>query len=543
MPGVSNDLLGLLIGCTMRLTTVPGEEWGTGFFVAPGLILTCAHVVFTSEGTYKTPQVYWGGQNYDWQPRLEAHLPNLDVALLRVKFSEHPCVFLHEAFTLGDTNYSYGYLDNSSNGDTVRVEYEGPTQLEGTDTAQRLLKLKDGQVRPGLSGAPLLNERTGGVCGIVRKSRDPDSDLGGRAIPISVVLSRLGFLIDEQKTFHRQQAGWLQQLTPQQLADGGRCIPAKLPSFGNGVTSQNNVAEFDEQSWATLIRAIKDGKCTPFLGSEVGSQLLPTRSEIAMGWATEFDYPLEDPHNLARVAQFLAVDKNPNWPKENLAQILSEAQEQLPNARAATEPPYSVLADLPLPIYITTNYDNLLQQALETRTSKRAAKNARREIFRWKDSLDDIETVFTSGYTPDQQNPVVFHLHGHISRDDSLVLTQDDYLDFLVNLARNPELNRIPSRISLALTRTYLLFLGYRLWDLEFWVLLRGLDGFLKKNTHYPGKAHISVQFVDTQSESEQEKLNAQRYLSTYCERLDIRVCWLRSDQFTEELKRRWENA
>ena len=34
----------LLQACTVKIA-VPGQGWGTGFFVAPGVILTCAHVV------------------------------------------------------------------------------------------------------------------------------------------------------------------------------------------------------------------------------------------------------------------------------------------------------------------------------------------------------------------------------------------------------------------------------------------------------------------------------------------------------------------
>jgi hypothetical protein len=35
----------LLQCCTIKITILSQIGWGTGFFVAPGLILTCAHVV------------------------------------------------------------------------------------------------------------------------------------------------------------------------------------------------------------------------------------------------------------------------------------------------------------------------------------------------------------------------------------------------------------------------------------------------------------------------------------------------------------------
>ena len=36
----------------------------------------------------------------------------------------------------------------------------------------------------GFSGAPLLNRRTGAVCGIIRRTRNEETDLGGYAIPV-----------------------------------------------------------------------------------------------------------------------------------------------------------------------------------------------------------------------------------------------------------------------------------------------------------------------------------------------------------------------
>ena len=38
-------------------------------------------------------------------------------------------------------------------------------------------------------------------------------------------------------------------------------------------------------------------------------------------------------------------------------------------------------------------------------------------------------------FKPSPQTPVVYHLHGHRSVIDSLVLTEDDYLDYLVNMS------------------------------------------------------------------------------------------------------------
>ena len=52
-----SQLENLLQQCTVKLT-LPGRiGWGTGFFVAPGWILTCAQVVQEAKG--EPVQVWW----------------------------------------------------------------------------------------------------------------------------------------------------------------------------------------------------------------------------------------------------------------------------------------------------------------------------------------------------------------------------------------------------------------------------------------------------------------------------------------------------
>jgi hypothetical protein len=99
-------------------------------------------------------------------------------------------------------------------GDSVTVYYEGWTNDE--DEQKGLYKLKMGQIEHGMSGAPLLNVRTGGVCGVMRLRRtdrnDPAVDLGGRAIPIDTVLAVFPKLEEKQSQFHQQDRRWVNLL-------------------------------------------------------------------------------------------------------------------------------------------------------------------------------------------------------------------------------------------------------------------------------------------------------------------------------------------
>ena len=52
----------------------------------------------------------------------------------------------------------------------------------------------------------------------------------------------------------------------------------------------------------------------------------------------------------------------------------------------------------------------------------------------------------------DVANPWVFHLHGSDEDPASLVLTEDDYVDFLVSTQRDPEV--LPHYVLRALSNT-----------------------------------------------------------------------------------------
>jgi Trypsin-like peptidase domain/TIR domain len=213
--------------CTVQLL-VPGRSLGTGFFVAPGLILTCAHVVQTAHENNLPIEVWtWDGQSIglgsidiyllekipikDTLPGQKFQYLYPDLALLLVKLTDHPCVYLDAQVSSGNQLYVYGYPDNFPSGDEAKFTHEGESRI---DNQRFLLKFREGEARPGFSGAPLLNLNTGGVCGVVQTTRG--SNIGGRAIPTSIVLQELSGLADQQQQFHRQYKHWVEYLTPQQ---------------------------------------------------------------------------------------------------------------------------------------------------------------------------------------------------------------------------------------------------------------------------------------------------------------------------------------
>jgi len=287
-----------------------------------------------------------------------------------------------------------------------------------------------------------------------------------------------------------------------------------------------------DADWDDLLALIQEGTCTPFIGAGACAGTLPLGSQIAQQWAEEHDYPLADKTDLARVAQYLAIARYDMFPKDCVRRAF---RAKPPPDFSAPDEPHALLADLNLPIYITTNYDDFMARALRQR-----GRQPEREFCRWNrfSQMAGDKTVFDDGFSPSPATPLVYHLHGHLDVPQSMVLTEGDYLDFLIRLSRDQDL--LPPCIRTALAGTSLLFVGYRLMDWNFRVVFRGLVGSLGASLGYTS---VAVQ-LPPGGLTARERERAQRYLDEYFDKMQkikVRIYWGDARQFAHELRERWE--
>lgn len=294
---------------------------------------------------------------------------------------------------------------------------------------------------------------------------------------------------------------------------------------------EDEAEDLDEEDWEFLLERINDQNCTPIIGPGIYSDIFPF-SSLIQDWSQHPKYPFTDASNLTLAAQFRSVFWDSIDPKNRIIKRLAEVA--TPNFASPSEP-HRILAGLPLRYYITTNYDDFIFKALQF-----CNKQPRRDMCRWDDPQRCEElSIFKTGYMPDEKNPVVFHLYGYSYNKKALVLTEDDYLDFLVNISKYPAL--IPPIIQEAFTDASVLLLGYRLDDWNFRVLFRTLVNYLKIS---PYKVHLSVQLTPLGEEAPHEqKRKAQRYFKRYLKNHNIRVSWKTCQEFIDELKTRWEGS
>jgi hypothetical protein len=176
-----------------------------------------------------------------------------------------------------------------------------------------------------------------------------------------------------------------------------------------------------------------------------------------------------------------------------------------------------------------------MQLALEAKVGK----PVRRFTVDWRKPLqpDAARPHFDFDPPATADDPVVVHLFGSDADLLSLVITEDDYLDYLSRIARDFEY-LLPTSVHAALASTTLLFLGYRLEDLDLKVILRGL--LPKLDLERWGMLHVAVQLEDTPEDPAKQREMVQ-YLERYFSRSKIDVYWGSTQQFVADLHARWE--
>ena len=225
-----------------------------------------------------------------------------------------------------------------------------------------------------------------------------------------------------------------------------------------------------------------------------------------------------------------------------------------------------MLAELPHPLYVTTQPWNLLAEALrdgrkgpagrdlpleaagptrthgaedpatDLRTGRSAStttpsSDAGTPTAGWPTSVFDRER----GYRPTEARPLVYHLFGHHARPRSLVLTEDDYFDFLIGVTRDKDL--VPVGVRRAFADSSLMFLGFRLDEWDFRVLFRSIVN--QEGDRRSEHTHVAVQ-IDPEEGGRSSPSGRARYLERYFQGSNITIYWGSTESFLKELRDAW---
>jgi hypothetical protein len=222
-----------------------------------------------------------------------------------------------------------------------------------------------------------------------------------------------------------------------------------------------------------LADAVRRQQCILFLGAGVhapppeespleyrADQRPPFGSELsnalARGCGLSERFPDEDPANLQRVALFYEIARSRRQLVDAVANAVQVGRWPSPMLQA--------LAQLGFPLVITTNYDQLLENALTA-----AGRQPRVAVYTPK-----LEAT-TDYRDPSPESPIVFKIHGDISRPETIVVTDEDYIQFVLRMSNKEPYDPVPLTLKYYLTGWTTLFVGYSLLDYNLRLLFKTL--------------------------------------------------------------------
>lgn len=312
------------------------------------------------------------------------------------------------------------------------------------------------------------------------------------------------------------------------------------------------VGKLPPDAWKDLLDNIAEGICTPILGPGVASDLLPLPEELAAKLADQYVFPFANRSDFLHVSTVIGSlsggaglrDKALRVmvqgfrerlgingpPTSKLSAALAQTGWDKLGERVRT---HRQLAALGLPLYITTNFDNLMLLALQAN----GHPDARRETIGWR---NPPATRYDFKPQPEAAKPIVLHLFGTDEDLQSMVLTEDDHLEYLANAAHNHD-SFLPNTVNDSLSSNTLLFLGYRLEELSMKVILRGLLRY--QNLEFYNRLQLAVQLESSQ-QSEAAEDEVVRYLQKsirqcFPKDAEVQIYWGTAQEFMDELTER----
>ena len=251
----------------------------------------------------------------------------------------------------------------------------------------------------------------------------------------------------------------------------------------------------EEVIFHKLAESVAQGRCILFLGAGVHhappadspymyaeDERPPLGRELASKLATECAFakmcPGEQDSDLQRVA--LCYEKI--LQRNALVEKIRHAVEDGTKPSAALRG----LAELPFPLVMTTNYDTLFERALRGVGKEPTIGIYDPERYRRTPDLP-------GEWLPVPNTPFVFKAHGDITQTNSIVVTDEDYINFVLRMsAEGPESHPIPETFRYWLNKWPTLFVGYRLLDFNLRLLFRTLRWNLDK-AHRPNSYSVDV--------------------------------------------------
>lgn len=174
--------------------------------------------------------------------------------------------------------------------------------------------------------------------------------------------------------------------------------------------------KLNEGEWTLLVKLISRNRCLPILGPGVRWPH-PSDRTLLVELAREFGYS-GDEGDLDQLVEHVTLSCGDAY--GGVARRVPESIAM--DASSQHDEPHNILAELPFEVYVTTNADLLLEQALHARGKAARTICLGRHAAAARDDVESRDPEHCSVH-----EPAVFHLLGAASDPPSLVLSDFDY--------------------------------------------------------------------------------------------------------------------
>ncbi|HVR95996.1 MAG TPA: SIR2 family protein [Thermoanaerobaculia bacterium] len=246
----------------------------------------------------------------------------------------------------------------------------------------------------------------------------------------------------------------------------------------------------DSTALAAIAEKVAAGQCILFLGAGVhapppngspysypDAERPPMGGALSTSLADQTGFKIRYPNDSARNLQRVAFDYELQEGR-NRRELIEEIDRQV-DAGKKPSPVVRALAELNFPLVITTNYDQLFEKALY-----RAEKSPLISYYS-KDPFDETED-YPNLRLDKPDKPFLFKIHGDIKHPESVVVTDEDYIDFVLRMSDKDPYHPVPETFRFYFKRWPTLFLGYSLMDYNLRLLFKTLRWRVDRS-NFPG--------------------------------------------------------
>lgn len=160
-------------------------------------------------------------------------------------------------------------------------------------------------------------------------------------------------------------------------------------------------------------------------------------TELLRSIATDIGLDVDKEHDLVTLAQY-----HLNLNGHNRSQLNKRLIEEFSKSGEITEN-HKILARLPIDTYWTTNYDKLIERALESAGKVTDVKYTKKQL----------------AFTKPKRDAVVYKMHGDVDHPDDAILSKDDYETYHVKM------DQFITALSGALVSKTFIFIGFGFAD------------------------------------------------------------------------------